>query len=122
MDTPNACPSPGHPAVLASIQTDRLIPLLLVALAMAIAVGLWRLRVRWVRRMARRRAAGYQLMDCLKAYTVWIDWHRDEPLLHRDPESLDIPAALKQAVQVKDEHFPELSRLDRMEKLRPEPA
>jgi hypothetical protein len=97
--------------VLASIQTDRLIPLLLVAIAMAVAVGLWRLRMRWVRRMARRRAAGYRLMDCLKAYTVWIDWHRDEPLLHRDPESLDIPAALKQAVQVKDENFPELSRL-----------
>src|SRR5690606_8910940 len=60
---------------------------------------------------ARRRAAGYQLMDCLKAYTAWIDWHRDEPLLHRDPESLSIPAALAQAVQIKDQHFPELGRL-----------
>lgn len=97
--------------MLASIQTDRILPLLLAALAVAILIGLWRLRKRWLRRLARRRAAGYQLMDCLKAYTVWIDWHRDEPLLHRDPESLDIPAALKQAVQVKDEHFPELSRL-----------
>jgi hypothetical protein len=90
---------------------DDFIPLLLVGIAIAIAVVLWRLRVRYARRAARRRSAGYRLMDCLKAYTAWIDWHRDEPLLHRDPESLDIPAALAQAVQIKDEHFPELSKL-----------
>ena len=95
----------------ASDRTDEFIPLLLVGLAIAIALVLWRLRLRFVRRAARRRAAGYRLMDCLKAYTAWIDWHRDEPLLHRDPESLSIPAALAQAVQIKDEHFPELSKL-----------
>lgn len=86
-------------------------PLAIVALAIAIALALWRLRARIVRRVARRRAAGYQLMDCLKAYTAWIDWHRDEPLLHQDPETLAIPAALAQAVQIKDQHFPELSKL-----------
>ena len=90
---------------------DNILPLLLVALAVAVAVVLWRLRVRALKRAARRRAAGYQLMDCLKAYTVWIDWHRDEPLMHQDPETLSIPASLKQAVEIKDEHFPELSRL-----------
>jgi len=87
------------------------LPLLLAGGALAVALVLWRLRVRAVKRAARRRAAGYRLMDCLKAYTAWIDWHRDEPLLHRDPESLNIPAALAQAVQIKDEHFPELAKL-----------
>ena len=92
-------------------RLDDLLPLLLVGLATAIVVALWRLRAAHVRKVARRRAAGYRLMDCLKAYTAWIDWHRDEPLLHRDPESLSIPAALAQAVQIKDEYFPELSKL-----------
>ncbi|NNU43480.1 hypothetical protein [Ramlibacter montanisoli] len=90
---------------------DHIVPLLLVVLAIAAAVVLWRLRARMVKRAALRRAAGYQLMDCLKAYTVWIDWHRDEPLLHQDPETLSIPASLKQAVELKDEHFPELAKL-----------
>lgn len=90
---------------------DTLVPLLLVAIALVVAGVLWRIRVRVARRVARRKAAGYQLIDCLKAYTAWIDWHRDEPLLHQDPENLAIPAALAQAVQIKDEHFPELSRL-----------
>ena len=90
---------------------DTVLPLAIVALALAVVAVLWRLRLRLVRTAARRRAAGYQLMDCLKAYTAWIDWHRDEPLLHQDPETLSIPAALKQAVHIKDEHFPELSKL-----------
>jgi hypothetical protein len=97
--------------VLAFARSDHFIPLLLVAIAIAIAVVLWRLRARLLKRVARRRAAGYRLMDCLKAYTAWIDWHRDEPLLHRDPANLEIPAPLAQAVLVKDEHFPELSKL-----------
>ena len=95
----------------ASERIDEIIPLVLVGIVIAIAILLWRVRVRIVRRAAKRRAAGYRLMDCLKAYTAWIDWHRDEPLLHRDPESLSIPAALAQAVQLKDEHFPELAKL-----------
>jgi hypothetical protein len=86
-------------------------PLLLFGIASTVAVVLWRVRARLNKRAARRRAAGYRLMDCLKAYTAWIDWHRDEPLLHRDPESLNIPAALAQAVQVKDDYFPELGKL-----------
>jgi Trm5-related predicted tRNA methylase len=103
-------PSPGIPAVLALDRLDPYLPALLATLALAAVVALWRVRSRLLKRAARRRAAGYRLMDCLKAYTAWVDWHRDEPLLHRDPENLDIPAALAQAVQVKDEHFPELSR------------
>lgn len=89
---------------------DLLWQLLPVALAAAAVLMLWRLRARAQRQAARRRA-GYRLMDALKAYTVWIDWHRDEPLLHEDPESLSIPAELAKVVQLKDEHFPELSRL-----------
>ncbi|MBK6009423.1 hypothetical protein JJB11_25270 [Ramlibacter ginsenosidimutans] len=95
--------------MLALDRLDPYLPALLVALALAAAVVLWRVRSRLLKRAARRRAAGYRLMDYLKAYTAWVDWHRDEPLLHRDPD-IDIPAALAQAVQVKDEHFPELSR------------
>jgi len=45
--------------VFASI--DDFLPLLLVGIAIAITVVLWRMRARMVRRMARRRAAGYQL-------------------------------------------------------------
>lgn len=87
------------------------VPLVLGALVLAAGALLWQLRSRYVQRQARRRAAGYQLMDCLKAYAVWIDWHRDEPLLHQKPDSLDIPAPLAQAVQIKDTHFPELTPL-----------
>jgi hypothetical protein len=98
-----AVPIPALPT------TDALYPLLAVAIAIAagIVFGLWRRR----RQLSRRRAAGYRLMDCLKAYTAWIDWHRGEPLLHQDPENLSIPAALAAAVRIKDEHFPELHRL-----------
>jgi len=78
---------------------------------MALGFALWGLRSRTLKRTAQRRAAGYQLIDCLKAYTAWIDWHRDEPLLHQNPEEQGIPAALAQAVQIKDEHFPQLSPL-----------
>lgn len=87
------------------------LPLVLGAATLAAGVLLWRWRSRFLQRQAGRRAAGYQLMDCLKAYAVWIDWHRDEPLLHRKPEAVNIPAALAQAVQIKDAHFPELTPL-----------
>jgi hypothetical protein len=90
---------------------ELLYPLALVVVALIVVGVLWRLRSRTVRQAARRRAAGYQLIDCLKAYTTWIDWHRDEPLLHQKPEDGGVPAALAQAVQIKDEHFPELSPL-----------
>jgi hypothetical protein len=88
-----------------------LYPLALVALLLAVGLLLWRLRVRRARRIARRRTAGYQLMDCLKAYTAWIDWHRQEPLLQQGTDETGIPAALMKAVQIKDEHFPELAGL-----------
>jgi hypothetical protein len=89
---------------------DLLLPLLAVLAALAIGLLLWRLRARALRRAAQKRAAGYQLMDCLKAYTAWIDWHRHEQLQHQDAENLSVPAALAQAVRLKDLHFPELSR------------
>ena len=91
--------------------SDQMFPLLLVAAALAVALALWRLRARLMKQMARRRQAGYQLMDSLKAYTVWIDWHRDESQLHQDPAMLAIPAALARAMALQDQHFPELSRL-----------
>ncbi len=84
----------------------------LVALLLAAAaVPLWRLHARRRQRLQARRAAGYQLIDCLKAYSAWVDWHRDEPLLHQNPEDLTIPAALAQACQIKDQWLPELSPL-----------
>ena len=95
--------APTHPDTFAAVT-------LFVTAGITVAV-LWRLVVRARRRAARRKHAGYQLMDCLKAYSAWIDWHRDEPLLHQDPETLSIPAALAQAVQIKDEHFQQLSKL-----------
>jgi hypothetical protein len=91
--------------------SESLLLLLSLAAALALAAGLWVLRLRVRRQRARRRSAGYQLMDCLKAYTAWIDWHRDEPLLHQNPEELSIPAVLAQAVHIKDHHFPELGAL-----------
>jgi hypothetical protein len=94
---------PSDPALL--------FPLALVVAALALGFVLWRLRRRLVRRSALRRTAGYELMDCLKAYTAWIDWHRDEPLLHQRPQEAGLPAPLAQAVQIKDGHFPELSPL-----------
>jgi hypothetical protein len=94
-----------------STHLDPWLPLLFVAAALAVAGVLWRMRSRAVQRAARKRSAGYKLIDCLKAYTAWIDWHRDEPLLHQNPEDLSIPAALAQAVQIKDEHFPQLGPL-----------
>jgi hypothetical protein len=90
---------------------DLLYPLSLVALALVVAGVLWRKRSRHLRQAARRRAAAYRLIDALKAYTAWIDWHRDEPLLHQNPADGGIPAPLAQAVQIKDEHFPELAAL-----------
>jgi hypothetical protein len=95
---------------VATPHPDTLLLLSLCA-GLAAAFALWLLHVRVTRRVARRRAAGYQLMDCLKAYTAWIDWHRDEPLLHQNPEELSIPAVLAQAVQIKDQYFPQLSPL-----------
>ena len=87
--------------------------LLLFSLLLAVALlgPLWVWRHRANKRAARRRAAGYRLMDCLKAYSAWVDWHRDEPLLHQNPENLTIPAALAQAFQIRDEWFPELAGL-----------
>lgn len=94
-----------------STTLDFALPLLIVTAALAVAFVLWRMRVAFARRQARRRAAGYQLMDCLKAYTVWIDWHRDEPLMHSKPDALTVPPPLEQAVRIKEEDFPELSPL-----------
>ena len=85
---------------------------LLLAAALLLAVLLvGRVWARMVKRAARRRHAGYELMDALKAYTVWIDWHRDEAMQHQAVESVTLPAPLAKAVQIKDQHFPELSRL-----------
>ncbi|GAB3650368.1 hypothetical protein [Ramlibacter alkalitolerans] len=90
---------------------DLLYPLCLVVIALVIAGVLWRIRWLRARRLARRRAAGYQLIDCLKAYTSWIDWHRDEGVQQQTPQDSALPATLAQAVEIKDEHFPELTAL-----------
>lgn len=90
---------------------DTSLLLYLVAGVALVVAGLWWLRSRIVKRTTRRRSAGYRLIDCLKAYSAWVDWHRDEPLLHQSPEDLTLPAALAQACQIKDEWLPELSPL-----------
>ncbi len=90
---------------------DLLFQLSLAALAVVAAALLWRLYTRAVQKAARRRAAGYQLIDCLKAYTAWIDWHREEPLHRQHPEDLGLPPPLAQAVQIKDQYFPQLTPL-----------
>ncbi len=82
-----------------------------MALVLVMGWALWRAHRRAVRRALHRRTAGYQLMDCLKAYSAWVDWHRDEPLLHQNPEDLTLPAALAQACVLKDHWLPELSPL-----------
>ena len=99
------------PPFLVSAPLDFVFPILLVTAALAAVLVLWRLRVAFARRQARKRAAGYQLIDCLKAYTAWIDWHRDEPLVQVKPDALALPPPLEQAVRIKDAHFPELSPL-----------
>jgi hypothetical protein len=86
------------------------LPLIALACVFALALPLWLLRAHVLQRAARRRA-GHRLMDCLKAYSAWTDWHRDEPLLHQNPEDLTLPAVLAQACQIKDEWFPELGGL-----------
>ncbi|RYY85556.1 MAG: hypothetical protein EOO24_36450 [Comamonadaceae bacterium] len=87
-------------------------PIVLPAAALVLALALlaWRMRVRARRRAALRRA-GHRLLDCLKAYSAWTDWHRDEPLLHQDLDDLTLPPVLAQACQLKDDHFPELGGL-----------
>jgi hypothetical protein len=87
-------------------------PLLLaLALALAVALPLLALRLRSAKRKAQRRTAALRLMDCLKVYSAWVDWHRDEPLLHQNPEELSLPPALAQATQIRDQWLPELSGL-----------
>jgi hypothetical protein len=103
-------PQNGDPIGASVVPPSSDTLLLYVSIAIALVVA-WRARVRVTRRRAQRRMAGYELMDCLKAYTAWIDWHRDEPLLHQNPEELAIPAVLAQAVRIKDAHFPELAPL-----------
>lgn len=93
------------------LPPDIVVPLSLVGVALAIVFVLWRLHGRAVRLAHRRRSAGYQLIDCLKAYTAWIDWHREEPLLRQSPADLGLPEPLAQATRIKDEHFPQLGPL-----------
>ncbi|HSV77922.1 MAG TPA: hypothetical protein VLK85_01790 [Ramlibacter sp.] len=85
-------------------------PLLLLAVTgvAALLALLLVLRARHRKRAARRHV-GLQLFDCLKAYAAWLDWYRDEPLLHRNPDDPTIPAALAQAREINDQWLPELS-------------
>jgi hypothetical protein len=73
--------------------------------ALAVALGVWRARVR----SRRRRMAGYVLLDCLKAYSAWMDYQREELFQTRDPEDLGTPDPLLRACEIKDEWFPQLS-------------
>jgi hypothetical protein len=85
---------------------DLLVPLVLAVFALVVTGALWRLRWQHRRRIARRRAAAYQLIDCLKAYTAWIDWHRDEPLLHQNPTRAASPRRWRRRCRSRTSTFP----------------
>jgi hypothetical protein len=96
----------------APVQHDLLLlgaGMALMLLLVAGALWAWHLHVRRV--TARRRAAGYQLMDCLKAYSAWMDWQREEPIHEHNLDELSSPPALMRASEIKDRWFPELSSL-----------
>jgi hypothetical protein len=91
---------------------DLLVPSLVGALALggaAMAV------LGWVRKASRRRAQqlrahGYRLIHALRAYSAWIDCHRDLPFTARSLEELTSPEPLTQARQIKSDWFPGLSQ------------
>src|SRR6188768_2930796 len=95
-------------ALLSTLLLPWLLELTAV-LAVALVAWAWSLHRR--RQAARRRAAGYQLMDCLKAYSAWMDCHRDEPILSQNLDELSSPAPLVRATELKDRWFPELGGL-----------
>jgi len=76
-----------------------------IGFALALALGIWRTRVHTM----RRRMAGYVLLDCLKAYSAWMDYQREELFQSRSPEELGTPQPLLRACEIKDEWFPQLS-------------
>jgi hypothetical protein len=83
--------------------------LLSLAVALLLSMALWWWIARRASAAARRRGAGYRLVAALKAYSAWVDRHRDLPLDGRPPEELAMPAPLEQALRIKNEDFPELS-------------
>jgi hypothetical protein len=94
---------------MSDVMNPQLLVLVALVLSAAALIGLLRVRAAVRRRTARRRAAGYYLMDCMKAYTAWIDWHNEEPMRYQRPQDAAVPPALARAVHLKDQHFPELA-------------
>ncbi|MEO7390973.1 MAG: hypothetical protein ABIU58_02295 [Ramlibacter sp.] len=85
---------------------------LLAALGLAvIAAIVWR-TVRYTarRRQDRLRAQGYRLIRWLNAYSAWVDYQRDDPLLERSTDELTSPEPLAKALAIKDAAFPALSQ------------
>lgn len=76
-----------------------------IGFLLALVLGLWRAR----RRTLKRRMAGYVLLDCLKAYSAWMDYQREELFQTRNPEDLGTPEPLMRACEIKDEWFPQLA-------------
>lgn len=98
--------------VQAAFHPLQVLPWLLEFTALlAVVVAAWAWRAHRQRRLAQRRAAGYQLLDCLKAYSAWMDWHRDEPISAQNLDELSSPAPLAKASEIKDRWFPELGGL-----------
>ena len=95
-----------------AFQPALLLPWLMeLAAIFIVGAGAWAWSARARRRAAHRRAAGYQLMDCLKAYSAWMDWHRDEPIVASTLDELSSPSPLARATEIKDRWFPELGPL-----------
>lgn len=75
-----------------------------------VAAGLllwWREQER--RRRQQLRAAGYQLIHELKAYSAWIELLHGEPFTNDEPEQLTAAQTLRSARAIAQANFPELS-------------
>jgi hypothetical protein len=63
-----------------------------------------------VKRREALRARGYALISSLKAYSAWVDFQRDEPLVSSDTDELASPEPLACALRIRQAAFPGLSQ------------
>lgn len=97
---------PAAPKVVFVMSELFLSCLLVAALVLATVV--------WAHHAAQEhkkqlQAQGYELIFCLKSYSAWVDFQRDEPFLTRNTEELASPAPLTRVREIRDASFPALS-------------
>lgn len=85
---------------------------MLVVLGLAVIAAIaWRwMRYTAQRRLDRLRGQGYRLIHSLNAYSAWVDYQRDDPLVERSTDELTTPEPLARALAIKDSYFPALSQ------------